>query len=84
TRQSPMVSNYSAQMRCSELTGSLPLTRQQEVVMYQSLYSGKGMWLGYVSLVGTNGGVAHWQKLSNSLDKVNPQGFSVNTRLLRP
>ncbi|MEI7728714.1 MAG: kelch repeat-containing protein [Verrucomicrobiota bacterium] len=65
----------------TKLTGSLPLTVQNEVVMYQSLYSGKGMWLGYVSFVRTNG-VAHWQKLSNSLDKVSPQGFSVNLRLV--
>ncbi|MEI7733405.1 MAG: LamG-like jellyroll fold domain-containing protein [Verrucomicrobiota bacterium] len=68
----------------TRLTGSLPLTRQQEVPMNLSLYGGKGMWLGYVSLVGTNGGTAHWQKLTNSLDKVNPQAFSVNTKLLLP
>lgn len=69
----------------TKLTGSLSLTRNQEVAMCQTLYSGKGMWLGYVSLVGTNrGGEAHWQKLPSSLDKVNPNGFSVNTRLLLP
>ncbi|MEI7730621.1 MAG: immunoglobulin domain-containing protein [Verrucomicrobiota bacterium] len=66
------------------LAGSFPLTRQREIIPYQTLYTGKGMWLGYISLQGTNGGAAHWQKLSNSLDKVNPQGFSVNTRLLLP
>ncbi len=67
----------------TKLTGSLPLTRQQEVVMCQTLYSGKGMWLGYVRLVGTNrGGQAHWQKLPNRVD--NSQGFSVNPKLLLP
>ena len=59
----------------TKLMGSLPLTTKNRVVMYQTLYSGNGMWLGYMSLTGTNGGVAHWQKVGN------PQGFSVNTRL---
>ncbi|MEI7728836.1 MAG: immunoglobulin domain-containing protein [Verrucomicrobiota bacterium] len=63
----------------TQLTGSLALTIKNEVVLYQTLYGGKGMWLGYVSLVDTNKGwVAHWQKVAN------PPGFSVNTRLLLP
>ncbi len=67
------------------LTGSLPLTSRPEVVLYQTLYGGKGMWLGYLDLHTTNqAGVAHWQKLANAADKVSPQGFSVNTRLLLP
>ncbi|MEI7732703.1 MAG: immunoglobulin domain-containing protein [Verrucomicrobiota bacterium] len=64
----------------TRLTGSLSLTRQQELVMCQTLYGGKGMWLGTVSLDGTNvTGQAHWQKLSPP-----QQGFSVNVRLVQP
>ncbi|MEI7729643.1 MAG: immunoglobulin domain-containing protein [Verrucomicrobiota bacterium] len=61
----------------TKLTGSLPLTTKHEVVLYQTLYVGKGLWLGYLSLANPNpNGTAHWQKLEN--------GFSVNARLLLP
>ncbi|MEI7728616.1 MAG: hypothetical protein WCO56_03560 [Verrucomicrobiota bacterium] len=69
----------------TKLTGSFPLTTQNEVILYQTLYGGKGMWMGYVSLVSTSrGGEAHWQKLPNPVDKLNPQGSSVNAVLLLP
>ncbi|MEI7731837.1 MAG: immunoglobulin domain-containing protein [Verrucomicrobiota bacterium] len=66
----------------TKLTGTLPLTVQREVVLYQTLYQGSGMLLGYASLMSTNvGGEVHWQKVPNS---VISNGFSVHSRLLFP